>query len=157
MSATSSTKSDAASAVSFATFRVAGDQLVPSEITTLLQARPTAAYRKGEKVKLGPRSPETTGRTGVWFVSTDEVVSGNNLDDHLGYILRMLFMPSGDAARLFAFRDLLKKKNLKAHLTVFWHGRAGSKKPVLSPSVEALLKVLPADIQVDFDTDEKRV
>ncbi len=155
MLATSTTKSDAADTVSFATFRIVGDRLMPSEITGILQTPPTTAYQKGEKVKFGPRSPETVGKTGMWFVSTDKIVSSPRLEDHLGYIFRMLFMPGGDVLRLAAFLDLIKKKNLKAHLTVFWHGPAHAKKPSLPPAVEELLKVIPADIEVDFDTDEE--
>jgi len=68
----SMTKSDAADSVSFATFRVAGGRLAPQEITGPLQTPPTAAYRKGEKIKLEARSPETVGKTGMWFLSTDE-------------------------------------------------------------------------------------
>jgi len=50
-----------------------------------------------------------------------------------------------------SFHDLLKKKNLKAHLTIFVHG---GKKPVLPPSLEAMLKTLPMDVQIDFDAGE---
>lgn len=149
MLATSSMKSEPV--VRFATFRVAGDKLVPDEITAILQTSPTTAYQKGEKVRFGPRSPETVGKTGVWFLSTDKVVLSQSLDDHLRYILKLAFFPGGDPLRTGMFRDVLKKKNLKAHLTIFVHG---GKRPTLPPSFEAMLKTLPADVQIDFDTDE---
>jgi Domain of unknown function (DUF4279) len=141
--------------VSFATFRVAGDRLVPDEITSILQTAPTSAYQKGAKVKFGARSPETAGKTGMWFLSTDRIVSSPNLEDHLRYIFPTVFMPGGDVLRFAAFHDLLKKKSLKAHLTIFWHGPSRGKKPSLPPSFEAMLKAIPADIEVDFDTDEE--
>lgn len=149
MLATSTTKSEPI--VRFATFRVAGDRLLPDEITAVLQTPPTIAYQKGEKVKFGPRSPETTSKTGVWFLSTDKVVPSQNLDDHLRYIWKMAFVPGGDPLRSLIFRDILKKRNLKAHLTIFIHG---GKKPALHPSFEAMLKTLPMDVQIDFDSDE---
>jgi len=67
----------------------------------------------------------------------------------------MVFLPAGDALRVSALHELLKKKNLKAHLTVFWHGPHRARKPIVSPVIEAMFRTLPADIQVDFDTDEE--
>ncbi|MGH9352690.1 MAG: DUF4279 domain-containing protein [Terriglobia bacterium] len=149
MLAISSTKSEPV--VRFATFRVEGERLVPDEITALLQTPPTTAYQKGEKVKFSPRSPKTIAKTGVWFLSTDKVVRSHVLDDHLRYVFRLAFFPGGDPLRVSSFRDLLKKQGLRAHLTIFAHG--GSK-PSLHPSLEAMLKTIPADVQIDFDSDE---
>jgi hypothetical protein len=71
---TSSTKSKAAEPVrAFATLRVSGDDLVPSEITKIIKIIPTKAYAKGEHYSGGPRSPGLIGRTGVWFFATDGV------------------------------------------------------------------------------------
>jgi len=155
MSATSTTKSDAADVISFATFRITGDRLVPSEITNLLEIAPTVAYQKGEKIKFGPRSPESTGKTGIWYLSTDHIVSSSLLDDHLRYIFKAVVLPAGDALRFPKLHNLLRRKNLKAHLTIFWHGPPKAKKPPIPPMFAGIFGMLPADIQVDFDTDDE--
>jgi hypothetical protein len=111
------------------------------------------AYQKGEKIKFGPRSPETIAKTGVWYLSTDKVIQSPHLDDHLRYIFRLAFLPGGDPISSLSFRNLLKKKNLRVHLTIFAHG---GKKPSLHPSFEAMLKTVPVDVQIDFDADEQR-
>src|SRR5258708_27993652 len=81
----------------FATLRVSGDDLVPNEITKIIKIVPTKAYAKGEHYSGGPRSPDLIGRTGVWFFATDGVVTGNNLNDHLAFLARLLLPGSEEA------------------------------------------------------------
>jgi hypothetical protein len=73
----------------YAILRFAGDELEPSEISDLLGVGPTRAYRKGERYFAGPRiCPCTgmiTGRTGIWLLSTDGVVTGSDLNTFLIY------------------------------------------------------------------------
>lgn len=151
MSETSTTRSEPA----FATIRFAGDNLVPGQITQLLQVRPTQAYRKGEVYSAGPRSPKLKGRTGVWYFSTDKVVASPRLNDHVAYLFGLLLPAPDRIERLVDLRELMAKKRLKAHVTLFWHGRSKAKKPVVHPVVSAFFKLLPADIQTDFDVDEE--
>src|SRR5574337_185547 len=79
-SATSSTKSDSRPRA-FATFRVAGDDLAPDEVTRLLEVRPTEAHVKGETYSTG-RSTVVAG-TGIWLFSTDRVLLSASLPDHV--------------------------------------------------------------------------
>jgi hypothetical protein len=61
----------------YATLRIAGDKLVPEQVTQILKVVPTTAYAKGEHYSGGPRSPDLIGRTGVWYFCTDGIVAGN--------------------------------------------------------------------------------
>jgi hypothetical protein len=155
-SETSTTRSRAAEAVrAFATLRVTGDDLVPNEITKLIKILPTKAYAKGEHYSGGPRSPDLIGRTGVWFFATDGVVAGNNLADHLAFLARLLLPGSGEAGPLPRLQQLLRRRSLRVSVTCFWHGPAEARKPSIPRSVSDLMKLIPAEIETDFDVDER--
>lgn len=156
MSETSTTKSETDTPrAAFATIRFAGDNLIPDQITELLLVRPTQAYKKGAVYSGGPKSQRLKGRTGVWYFSTDKVVASPRLDDHLNYLLRVLWPAQDKIERLVAIRNLIAKRGLKANVTLFWHGHAKAKRPSVHPVWSEFFKLLPADIQTDFDVDEE--
>ena len=139
----------------FATLRVAGDDLVPDEITRILKIVPTTAYAKGEHYSAGSRGADLVGRTGVWFFSTKGVVAGNLLADHLAFLARLLLPGSGEAGPLPRLQQMLRRRSLRVSLSCFWHGPAGARKPSIPRSVTDLLKLIPAEIETDFDVDER--
>ena len=139
----------------FATFRVAGDLLVPDDVTRILRVPPTQAYSKGERYWGGPHSPALLGRTGIWYLSTDRLAASRRLDDHIGLLIGLLTAQRGDSLPLIQLNQLLKRDALKAHVSCYWFGRAGAKKPAISPIVTKLFRLLPADIETDFGTEEK--
>jgi hypothetical protein len=139
----------------FATLRVAGDDLVPDEVTKVLKIVPTTAYAKGEHYAAGPRSPDLVGRTGVWFFSTKGVVAGNQLADHLGFLARLLLPGSGEAGPLPRLQQLVRRRSLRVAVSCFWHGPAGGRKPSIPRSVGDVLKLIPAEIETDFDADAR--
>jgi len=138
----------------YAAFRVRGDALEPSRITKIMRFVPTIAYAKGESFHAGERSGERIGRTGLWLLSTDGVVASDNLHHHLAYILGMLAPGRQDMRPLTDLHGLLlRQKGLRADLTCFWHGRRGARVPSIPRAVSETMKLIPADIEVDFDTD----
>ena len=139
----------------FATLRVAGDDLVPNEVTKVLKIVPTTAYAKGEHYAAGPRSPDLVGRTGVWFFSTKGVVAGNQLGDHLAFLARLLLPGSGEAGPLPRLQQLVRRRSLRVAVSCFWHGPVGARKPSIPRSVGEMLKLIPAEIETDFDADER--
>ena len=139
----------------FATLRVAGDDLVPDEVTKILKIVPTTAYAKGEHYAAGSRSPDLVGRTGVWFFSTKGVVAGSQLADHLAFLARLLLPGSGETGPLPRLQLLLRRRSLRVAVSCFWHGPAGARKPSIPRSVSDLLKLIPAEIETDFDVDER--
>jgi hypothetical protein len=120
-------EADPASA--FATLRVSGDNLVPSEITKIIKILPTKAYAKGEHYSGGPRSPDLIGRTGVWFFATDGVVAGNSLTDHLAFLARLLLPGSGEPGPLPRLQQIVRRRSLRVSVSCFWHGSADAKRP----------------------------
>ncbi|GEM_PF-2816814 len=151
----SSTKSEAVGTVkTYATLRVSGDRLAPERITRILKVVPTGAYRKGGTYAAGPRNANLIGRTGLWYFSTDGFVASDNLEDHLYYLLGLLIPGRTDAAPLTALRKLIEREALRGDVTCFWHGRHGAKPPAVPRNVAATLRLLPAEVETDFDTDE---
>ena len=152
LSATSMTNSEQPTRA-FATLRFAGDALDPDEISCVLDQQPTRAYRKGERYRPGPRSPEVTGKTGVWYFSTRRKVPGNNLTDHLDALVRLI-LPFADADKhMRELRDIMQRENLEAHVTCFWRGPPDAPRPFIPFSVTDSLGRLPADIEVDFTNE----
>jgi hypothetical protein len=150
--ATSTTKSEADGTVKvYATLRFAGDELEPREISDVLGVEPTRAYRKGERYFAGPRTGELRGRTGIWLLSTEHAVSGSDLDRHLSYLANLVF--KDEPGRAAALSRLTAGRHLKAHVSCFWHGRAGAPIPTIPPQVTEAFRQLPAEIETDFDTD----
>jgi hypothetical protein len=139
----------------FATLLVTGDDLAPDEVTKILKIVPTTAYTKRQHYSGGSRSPDLVGRTGVWFFSTKGVVAGNQLADHLAFLARLLLPGSGEAGPLPRLQLLLRRRSLRVSVSCFWHGPAGARKPSIPRSVSDLLKLVPAEIETDFDVDER--
>jgi hypothetical protein len=166
----------------FATFRVVGDKLDPSEITNLLHVNPTLAYARGERYRAGDQAGTLVGKTGVWYLSTDGVINSSKLSDHIFPLFAVLtldhfeewlkekanpkppsrivqkrpqlseFMLHG---RLRALSLLLRRKSLKASLSCFWHGTRDAKPPAVPRLVSNIFKIVPIAIETDFATDEQ--
>ncbi|MGH9353957.1 MAG: DUF4279 domain-containing protein [Terriglobia bacterium] len=138
----------------YATFRVSGDTLDPDIITKILRVIPTISYAKGEKYFAGQRTGELIGKTGMWSFTTDKLVASNNLQHHLAYVLGILIPGRQDASPLVHLHALLaKNKGIRADLRCFWHGHASAKKPSIPKIVTEFVKIIPASIEADFDTD----
>jgi len=138
----------------FATLRFAGDALDPEEMSRVLEESPTRAYRKGQSYRPGPRSPEVNGKTGVWFLRTKRRIQSKDVVDHLNALERII-APFGDQDnRLNEIRDIMQRKNLQAHVTFFWRGRAGAKHPSIPSVATVPLRRLPADIEADIDIED---
>jgi Domain of unknown function (DUF4279) len=133
----------------FATFRVAGDSLVPEQLTKLLGIDPTLAYAKGEHYSRGPRSRDLRGRTGVWFLSTDDEVVSNRLTDHIEWLVSRI------APNQVKLRRFIDQNSLHAVMTCFWHGPAGAKPPIVPKEARDILEAIPAKLEEDFDTDDQ--
>jgi len=161
-SGTSLTKSEPFK--TFVTFRIVGDDLNPNQITEFLKIKPTTSYRKGERYYGGDKSVNLLGRTGVWYLSTDQYIESKNLSDHFAFLLMSLLIRGQNNARaadsvqlatnLFDLKRLLDENSLRATITCFWYGTAGSKKPSIPDTVTNIFKLVGAEIESDFDTDE---
>jgi hypothetical protein len=135
----------------FATLRVMGDDLIPDEITRVLETKPTLAYRKGENYSRVKRS--ITGRSGMWLFSTDSVVESLQLEHHVEF-LASIIKPGSGFARIDQLSNLMERKQLTADVVLFWHGRAKSRSPRIGPVIERFFNVIPAKVLRDFARDE---
>jgi hypothetical protein len=140
---------------SFATLRLAGDDLAPDKVTKVLKIVHATAYAKGAHYAAASRSPDLVGRTGVWFFSTKGVVAGNRLADHLAFLARLLLPGAGEAGPLPRVLQLVRRKSLRVSVSCFWYGPVGARKPSIPRSVSDLLTLIPAEIETDFDADER--
>jgi hypothetical protein len=139
----------------FATLRVVGDQLVPEQVTRILKIAPARAYAKGQTYCGGERTGNLVGKTGVWYFSTDRVVASDNLVDHLMFLVNLLHGSSPEVIPLTRLRSFVQKQSLAAVVSCFWYGRIGAKPPALPRAITEFFKLLPAEIETDFDTDEE--
>ena len=138
----------------FATLRFAGDELDPDEISRVVNEKPTRAYKKGQTYQPGPRSPGITGKTGVWYFSTKHKVPSKDLADHLNALERLISPFADQHSRLRELREIMERKNLQAHATLFWRGPPGAQHPSVPSTAIAALRRLPADIEPDFANED---
>jgi hypothetical protein len=139
----------------YASFRIRGDSLDPDHLARIMRMFPTIAYAKGMNYHAGERTGELVGRTGVWLLSTKEIVASEHLHQHLIYIMNIVAPNPYDLGRLTQLRTLLaKQQDLHADLACFWHGRSGEKRPSIPRQITEFLKVIPAELEVDFETDD---
>ena len=138
----------------FVTLRFAGDDLDPGEISAVLPVAPTRAHRKGEEFFAGPRAGNLRGRTGMWFLATDELVPGDDLQDHLAFVQKLLSPTPGDTSRIAKLRAVVERTHSRAHVTCFWRGEPGEFAPGIPDHFKSAIQPLAADIETDFARSE---
>ena len=145
------TKSEKTLPIAFASLRLSGDRLEPARVTAALSATPTIAYRKGEVYKRS-RGREARGRTGVWLLCSEDHVCSSDLNDHLEFLLGVV-SPDTDEDRLRRVQSTIRDYGLEADVPCFWHGEPGAPPPVIREDIRERLARIPAEIELDFDTD----
>jgi hypothetical protein len=134
----------------FVTLRFAGDKLDPREISALIPVTPTRAHRKGEEFFAGQRAGKLRGRTGIWFLATDKLVPSDELEDHLSFVLQLLYPSPGDDSRIVRLRATSERDRARVHITCFWRGDPGEPVPEIPLQFKTAIKPLAADIETDF-------
>src|ERR1700677_4910672 len=94
----------------YATFRLLGEALDPDAATRALDLEPSLALAKGQEMPAGRIGTARRQRTGVWSLSTDNVVRSTSLERHLLHLLDAL-EPAGAA-----LRALLSSEDIRADL-----------------------------------------
>ena len=118
-------------------------------ITSMLPVAPKRAHRKGEIFYAGPRAGNLTGRTGIWYFDTRDLLSGD-LADHLRCIVKLLYPEPGNVDRVNKLRNVMGREHATAHVTCFSFGKRGALPPAIPEDVRAALACLPAEIETDF-------
>src|SRR5271167_1690781 len=142
----------------FVTLRISGDELIPSEITDILRLIPTEAHAKNETYLSGTRAGTRVARTGLWYFATDKLVASQRLLEHLLFLTAAL---SPDPTRLVwklnRLEHIIKKRNLRAAVGLFWHGVAGAKPPSVPNQFIPIFRSVSIEVEKDFDADESKV
>jgi hypothetical protein len=69
--------------------------------------------------------------------------------------LERLVAPFGDQdSRLEELHDIMKRRNLEAHVTFFWRGPPGTQHPSVPSVAIAALRRLSGDIAPDFANED---
>jgi hypothetical protein len=157
---------------SFVMFRVTGDKLIPDEITEILGVFPLLSYRKGEEYQLENSGVPIKGKTGVWYFGTDKIVSSTRMSDHIVFLLGILcpegvlwgdFFPVAPSTqsggkkvliKLGQLQKILHKQEMKAAVTIFWHGVGGARPPAIPRVVSSVFRKIPIEIETDFEIEE---
>lgn len=150
-SAISTTKSRTGTLTTNAGINFAGDRLEPERITSLLGVEPTVAYRKGQVYKR-VRGHEVRGRTGLWRLTTRRQLDSAELDDHLAFLLKVLF-PGGSAKFVEPLRALIREYDLEGDIDCFWYGERGAVPPEIPDETRAAFAQIGVTIETDFQTD----
>ena len=140
----------AADRKAFVTLRFAGDEIRPEEISAILPVEPNRAHRKGEEFAAGTRAGNLRGRTGMWFLATDKLVPGVDLEDHLSFVQQLLYPAPGDDSRIARLRTVLAHDHARARITCFWRGDPGETAPRIPARFRSIVAPLAADIETDF-------
>ena len=74
---------------SVATLRIMGDDLVPEDVSKLLNGTPTTSRRKGDRIVGRKSETETIARSGLWSLHSAEQ-EPENLDAQIDEILTKL-------------------------------------------------------------------
>ena len=98
----------------------------------------------------GSHAANLHGRTGIWFLATDRLVSTNDLEDHLRFVHDLLCPEPNDSSRISKLHDILERTHSHADITCFWRGDPGETAPQIPARFKSAIKPLAADIETDF-------
>lgn len=129
------------------TFRLAGADLNPAQVSSLLELEPSEAFARGEQVDILTQPAQT----GIWSLSTQDLLSSTSPEKHLEFLLDRL---EPAATRLL---ELVNAQALQVDFFCYWLSATGHGGPVLSPDIlrriSNLGAVLGLDIYFDDPTD----
>ena len=127
-----------------ATFRLAGDALVPDEVSGALGLTPTRALAKGQEVQRNRRgTPGPVQPTGVWLLDTERSVESTSLERHLIHLLDQIEPSAAALAELRA-------RGLEADFFCFWVSARGHGGPEVSADTLGRIAALGAPLGIDF-------
>ena len=124
----------------YATFRLLGDLLNPSDITSRLGIEPSKAFAKGETWdKAGIRQCTK----GIWKLSSKGQLMTTNLECHLVFLLNRL---ESVTLEILTIADEL---SLETDFFCYWLSATGHGGPEFSPEVLRRIAKLDASLSLD--------
>lgn len=112
-----------------ASLRIAGDDLVPADITRLLKKEPTAAYARGDQFHT-PLGGVVTRRSGMWQLSAEDT-EPEDLDKQVSELL------SQTTSDLLVWHELSRR--FRVDLFCGWFMGSSNEGVAISPSTMVAL------------------
>lgn len=127
----------------YASFRLVGDALDPVEVDRRIGVKSDLARSKGEVVTY-PTGRQFAQRTGVWLISSDDLITTTSIERHLILLLDILEPRRSDLL------SLVEKYAVKADFFCLWKSTDGDGGPEVSPATLARIAHLGASLGFDF-------
>jgi hypothetical protein len=128
----------------YAAFRLLGDALDPDAATRALGLEPSLALAKGQEMPAGRIGPARRQGTGVWSLSTDNILRSTSLERHLLHLLDALEPATA------AVHALLSAEDIQADFFCYWLSATGHGGPEVSPETLGRIAALRASLGIDF-------
>lgn len=128
----------------YAAFRLVGDGIDPQTVSRALDLDPSLARAKGEEIPAGRIGRARRQRTGVWSLSTENLLDSTSPERHLVHLLDAVEPASAELHRLRA------TDNLQADFFCYWLSATGHGGPEVSPETLGRIAGLQASLGLDF-------
>jgi Domain of unknown function (DUF4279) len=128
----------------YAAFRLVGDSLDPQTGSRALDLEPNLARAKRRKIAAGRIGRARRQRTGVWSLSTENIVNSTSLERHLLHLLEAV------EPAYAALHRLRRDESLRADFDCYWLSATGNGGPELSPETLGRIAALGASLGLDF-------
>lgn len=122
----------------WATLRISGEHLDPSDITARLLIVPSRAFVKGDR-----RGTDGVWRHGYWGITSQDKVHSTDLQLHIAWLLEQLEPVQEE------LKALIAQEGIKADVFCFWEFSTHNAALVLGPETLRGLGALNLELAVD--------
>jgi hypothetical protein len=123
----------------WASFRIWGRGVEPSELASRLNINPSQVHRAGD-----PRGKNKIWTDNFWGLTSQERLSSTNLEEHIIWLLDQL------APAQAALLALLAQPDVHADIFCYWESATGHGGPEFSPSIMRRLGELNLKLGLDI-------
>ncbi len=125
------------------TFRISGDNIIPTEITNDIGINPTRTFAKGEvyKTKIGGIRQRPIGH---WSISSEIMIDSTSTEEHAKYILEKL------EPKTKSIKKYIENSNIRTSLIFWWEATDEHGGFTLSADTLGRLCQLCKDIDYQF-------
>jgi hypothetical protein len=134
-----------ADAGAYASFLIAGDEVLPGFWTEYFQVSPDIMIIKGRPFILpSGKTSKAMGKQGLWGVSSEFAVQSDFLlDPHFRYLINRLGLPRDD------LRQTLQEAGAKMRFSCFWFNPSGKRIPDVARDIREMTEAIGGTIDID--------
>jgi len=130
--------------LSYASFTISGDNVVPEFWTGYFGVQPDMAVTKGQLFTTSAgRSSRIPGRTGVWGLRSKSIISSDDLEPHLRYLIERLALPRAN------LRQLVERADARMRFFCYWDNESGDRTPDIPEDIKTMMDSLGGTIEID--------